>query len=181
MGSIAGAGAVAVVVAVAVVLAVTVGPCSNDDEPPDATPRSTTTTLSPEQEVEAAYLAFAEMGARLLQEPNPNDPEIAQRATGQAREDLVNGLASLQESNQRYELGPQYGQQVLSMSVGRDQADAEVCVVEDSRRLDATTGEVLAQGVTTAKWAVRLLHTGQQWFVDEITELENWDGEVECT
>lgn len=170
-----------------VALALSAATCGDDEDPPDDTTSTTeadsssSTTLSPEEEVEAAYLAFADMGTRLLQAPNPEDPEIAQRASGEALGDLVDGLTTLRASNQRYELGPAYGQEVLGVSVTADSATAEVCVIEDSSRVEATTGEEIARGVTTSRWSATLLRTDQGWLVDEITEEENWDGEVACT
>src|ERR1044072_7603705 len=42
---------------------------------------ATTTTVAPEAEVKAAYLAYWKMVAGLAAAPDPNDPELEQRAT----------------------------------------------------------------------------------------------------
>ena len=68
-------------------LALAAGTCHSDDDA-DSTSDRTTTTVSPESEVETAYLAFWDMAVRLAGSPDPNDPEIAQRASGDA---LANG------------------------------------------------------------------------------------------
>lgn len=180
-GTIAGAGALAALVAV-VVLVVAVGPCTDDDDPATPPPPTdpTTTTLSPEQQVQEAYEAFARMGARLLQAPDPNDHEIAQRATGKAREDLISGLTALRESNQRYELGPQYAHEVLSVRLNGDTAVLEVCLVDDVRLLDVATGSTVGAGVTTSWSTVALTQVDQAWLVSSVTEDRVEEGETEC-
>lgn len=171
--------------AIALALALAAATCGDDEDPPDRTTSTTessssSTTPSPEDEVEAAYLAFAEMGARLLQAPNPDDPEIAQRASGEALGDLVDGLTTLRASNQRYELGPNYGHDVLSVDAQQDTAVAEVCVVDDVSLVNSATGATEGTGITTAWSTVTLIRSGDGWLVDNITENRAEEGVVEC-
>ena len=61
-------------------LALVVGPasCKSDDDSDSGSTKK--------DEVKAAYLAYWKMGARLLEAPDPTDPEIPQRTTtGKAR------------------------------------------------------------------------------------------------
>src|ERR671911_181129 len=58
----------------------------------ETTVASTTTTQDPEAEVEAAYLAYWEMAKRLLAAPNPDDPEIARRASGINVDQVIDSL-----------------------------------------------------------------------------------------
>jgi hypothetical protein len=172
-----------ILLAAAFLLATACGDDDTQDSPPDPTTTTTdptTTTLSPEEEVETAYLAFANMGARLLQAPDPDDPEIAQRTSGQARDNLVDGLTTLKTSGQHYELGPAYSQQVMSVTVAPSRATAVICVVEDSQLMDTLTGAVVAMGLTTVEWTVTLVPVERSWLVDEIVEGEVQEGAVEC-
>lgn len=168
--------------AVALLVVVLTGAtCSSDDDDAadDTGPSSTPTTQSPEAEVEAAYLAFAEMGERLLQAPDPEDPEIAERTTGEARAELEGGLRSLRDSGMRYVLGEAYGHDVLSTEVDADQAVLKVCVVDDSRQVDSA-GEVIAEGTTTVEWTVEMQRPSSEWLVASIIEDQVREGVVEC-
>src|SRR5918995_3724000 len=85
-------------------LLVVVAACGDDGEAAvdgtttstsDTTIASTTTTQNPEAEVEAAYLAYWEMAKRLSEAPDPNDPELGERATGTALDKLVDSLTTM--------------------------------------------------------------------------------------
>lgn len=174
-----------------VVIALIVGPCADDGDPgppngsgtsSQPTNDSTTTTLSPEQEVEAAYLAYWDMAVRLAQAPNPDDPEIGHRSSGQARANLIDGLTTLRAANQRTEPGPRYGHEVLSVQIDEAQGSAivEDCAVDESRLVDSGTGETLTDGLTTTLWSVQLVRDGEAWLIDEFEQLDAWSGAVEC-
>lgn len=150
--------------------------CSTDDDDPPPP----TTEETKEEEVETAYLAFAEMGARLLAAPNPDDPEIRERTSGEAQANLIDGLTSLRDANERYELGPNYEHEVLSIDVADGSATAVVCVVDDIRLLDAATGDVKGQGTTTAQWTVSLIRSNPTWVIDRIDESELGQGVLPC-
>ena len=153
---------------------------SADDPSDDDGSDPTSTTLSQEDQVEAAYLAFADMGARLLENPDPDDPEIAQRTSGEAQADLIAGLRTLVANGQAFDLGPLYSQDVLDVTLVGASATANVCVVEDSKRVDVATGQVVASGITTVDWTVTLQRDGNNWLVEEIEEGEVREGVVEC-
>jgi len=154
---------------------------SADDPSDDDGSDPTSTTLSPGDQVEAAYLAFADMGARLLENPDPDDPEIAQRTSGEAQADLIAGLRTLVANGQRYELGPEYSHDVLAVTVDGVTATAEVCVIDDSRLVDASTGEVLAEGPTSVAWTVTLVMRDERWLIDQIVEGDVEEGADRCT
>jgi hypothetical protein len=170
--------------ATAVVLLLGATSCSDDDddtaESSSTSSTTTPTTVSPEAEVKTAYKAFADMGARLLQAPNPEDPEIAQRTSGEAQADLITGLTQLRDAGQHYELGPQYGQEVLSVALTNTGATGKVCVVDDVQLLDNATGNVLGEGTTTARWTVSLVEPDEQWLVETIAEEEIGEGALPC-
>jgi hypothetical protein len=179
-GTLAAAATLALAATVFVVNSCGDDDSSEDDASTTTGPSETTsTTLSAEDEVEDAYLAFAEMGARLLQAPDPTDPEIAERSTGQAQSDLVDGLTTLRSMDQHYELGPDYGHDVLNIDVEGDQAVLDVCVVDDSWLLDST-GNTVAQGTTSVRWDVQAVRADDVWRVATITEQDVQQGVTEC-
>jgi hypothetical protein len=161
------------------VLALTAGTCSSDDDS-DSTSDRTTTTVSPETEVETAYLAFADMGARLLQAPDPGDPEIGERTTGTAMTEFIAGLRSLQDAGLEYQLGSEYSHDVRSVRLTGDNAALDVCVVDDSKQVNAATGEVTAEGATTVRWTVEMRRENGAWLVAKITEDDVQEGVTEC-
>jgi len=153
---------------------------SADDPSDDDGSDPTSTTLSQEDQVEAAYLAFADMGARLLENPDPDDPEIAQRTSGEAQADLIAGLRTLVANGQRYELGPEYSHDVLAVTVDGVTATAEVCVIDDVSLIDVTSGDPLGQGTTTAQWTVTLTRPDDSWVVEQVSEREIGEGALPC-
>jgi hypothetical protein len=170
--------------AVALTLAVATG-CGDDDDtagPDDGTTTTEApdTTLSPEAEVEAAYLAFWDMAVRLAGAPNPDEPEIVERASGEARDNLVNGLTTLRSAEQRSEFGQQYRHEVLSVQVDGQTAHIDDCAVDDSRVVDAATGEVVVEGVGTELLSATLISNGGDWLVDRFSQIESWEGVAEC-
>ena len=136
-------------------LALAAGGCHSDDDDA-ADPGRTTTTQSPESEVESAYLAFWDMAVRLAQSPDPDDPEIDQRASGEARSGLVDGLRRLADLNRHSEFGPLYEHDVLSVDLDGDTAVVEDCAVDDSKIVDIGTGEVIDQSVVTEHLVVTM-------------------------
>ena len=160
-------------------LALAAGTCHSDDDA-DSTSDRTTTTVSPESEVETAYLAFADMGARLLQAPDPDDPEIAERTTGTAMTEFIAGLRSLQDVGLEYQLGPEYSHVVRSVQLTGNNAVLDVCVVDDSKQVNAATGEVTVEGVTTVHWTVEIRREDGAWLVAKITEDDVQEGITEC-
>lgn len=174
--------AAALVLVVGLLLGIVVGPaaCGNDDDSSDDPP-PTTTTPDPESEVESAYLAYWEMGSRLLEAPDPDDPEIPERASGEALADLVAGLDALRSANLHSELGPQYSHDVIDIKVESEgRAVVDDCAVDDSRLVDAATGEVVEQSVVTELLRVTMHLQGERWRADSSTRVDAWEGAVEC-
>jgi hypothetical protein len=172
--------------ATAVVLLLGATSCSDDDddtaESSSTSSTTTPTTVSPEAEVKTAYLAFWDMFVRLAQAPDPSDPEIAQRSSGETLRKVVDGLTALRDSNQRSEFGPHYQHQVLSVDVeGGDTAVLRDCAVDDSRRVDASSGDIVEEAVVTELSEVTLIRGTTGWLVDHSTRLNAWEGAVVCS
>lgn len=150
-------------------------------EPADTTVvETTTTTLSPEAEVEAAVMAYEAMASRLIQAPDPNDPEIAQRATGENRSHLEAQLQELVALGRAGELGPNTRQTVLHTEVSGDRATVEVCSVDDGVLIEVATGRVLNDDVVTDHSVVTLERADGVWLVAQRSRIEQWEGVTDC-
>ena len=150
-------------------------------EPPDTTVAETTTsTLSPEAEVEAAVMAYEAMASRLIQAPDPNDPEIAERATGENRSHLEAHLQELVALGRAGQLGPNTRQTVLHTEVSGDQATVEVCSVDDGVLIEVATGRVLNDDVVTDHSVVTLERSDGAWLVAQRSRIATWDGVTDC-
>src|SRR5829696_7474370 len=164
-------GALAALVAIALVITLTLS-CGGDDAPPDDPPPTTaavtTTTTSVESEVEAAYTAYLRMSDRLLQAPDPSDPEIPRLTTGRSLDALIRGLKELRDANQAVEFGDQYTNEIQSVElVDENNAVIRDCAIDDSRVVDQTTGEVVAEGIATGLFEVSLTRQGGHWRVTD--------------
>jgi hypothetical protein len=163
-------------------LALVAGTCQSDDDADDTSPTTdrTTTTVSPEAEVEAAYLAYWDMFVRLTQDPDPADPEILERASGDALLKLSQGLSNMNARQQRAEFGPLYAHDVLSVEIEGQQSTVRDCAVDDSYLVDLATGETLAGNVATDLWEATMVRSDDRWLVDSIESVEAFRGAVSC-
>jgi FlaG/FlaF family flagellin (archaellin) len=173
------AAAVAVALAAALLALTT---CSNDDDNDETTDPSetTSTTTSIEDEVEAAYLAYREMVTRLLEAPDPEDPEISQRSDGENREFLVDRLGTLRTAGQALRFGELHQYSVQAVAVDGQQATVDDCTVDDASTVVVATGEVVSQGTTTELLRAELVLDSESWKVRTIESVERWAGVATC-
>jgi hypothetical protein len=151
---------------------------------------ATTTTAPPDPdaavkaEIEDAYRAYNAMVERLLQAPDPNDPELQQRATGAALDRLVTGFADLVTTGDVGRFGPTRSLTVLTIDVAGDSATVRACLVDESGRYDAVTGEaVVPLMVGTFIDTATLERDEGAWRVNSIKNPgpdERWDGVSTC-
>lgn len=141
---------------------------------------STTTTLSPTQEVEAAFLAYNTMTDRLREAPDPKDPEIAQRASGETLAGLIDAQTTLQTTGFSARFGERDSVQVLSVTlVDPDTALVRDCQVEDLTEVNAA-GETNGPFVRTFWTEWTLIKVDDAWLVDSSNGIERRDGEHPC-
>jgi hypothetical protein len=141
---------------------------------------TTPTTRSPESEVEEAYLAYWEMGERLLEAPDPDDPEIAQRAIDPARGQMVDSLTTLKARDQAVQRGPEYAHNVLSVHVTGETATVRDCVVDDGAVISVVSGATVRERVTTVLLETTLRRDGARWRVSAIDQRDSWEGASTC-
>lgn len=185
----------AAIVGIGLVLAVTAGACGGDDDgdPDDTTsttattePKDTTTTtrFTPEeQEVVDAYLAYWKMLERLSRAPAPDDPEIQQRASGQALGEVVDGLTTLESLGRAAHTGPEYSHEVLKVDLLEedDRAVLQDCAVDDSTIVDVSSGDRVEGGEpATGLLEVTLVGENGDWKVDNVETLSTSTGVSSC-
>lgn len=147
--------------------------CSNDDDTSDP-------TQPPEEEVKAAYLAYRGLVQRLLESPNPDDPELADFSTGENLEFLKAQLESLQSQNRALQFGSRYSVDIVAVTVTGSAAIIQDCTVDDAQTIDMTSGAVVSEGITTELLEAVLSEEGGHWRVSSIERLGQWEGDVPC-
>ena len=173
---------------VATALALPLGACGGDDDPEEEATTTTSSTEapsttappSPEDEVEAAYLAYWDMAARLSANPDPDDPEIAQRAVDPVLGEVTDTLSTLRAQGQGLVSRDQSTHEIRDVGLEEGRASVEACSVDDSALVDLATQEVLEERVTTSLIETRLVRDGSGWRVSEVDPVRSWDGAVEC-
>jgi hypothetical protein len=171
---------------VAVLVGLVVTACQGNDDPDP--PTDTTTTLdaddAAEEEVRQAYRDFLAMAFRVAEAPDPADPEIAQRATGETRASLERVATRDRDRGVVIKGGPDDQQTILSVSVDGDTATLSVCYVGQSGVYDATTGaELVPMETVTTLDTVEMLREDGAWKVQSVgnDEEDTWVGVHDCT
>jgi|GEM_PF-4060478 len=141
----------------------------------------TTTTLSPEAEVEAAYLAYWKMVDRLSAAPDPNDPELEQRAVDPV---LSSARDVLTTSAARGEVtvtppNAEYSHSIQSIELHGTEATVRDCSVDDQVVLNRD-GQVIDGAVTTKHYIATLVRTGAVWKVSDVKIVEQAAGALSC-
>jgi hypothetical protein len=177
--------------AAAVLLAVGLAcACGDDDESRERatdttgaevtdTTIGTRTTLDPEAEVEAAYLAYWVMAERLAQDPHADSSEIARFATGTARDTLTDSISTLRAQGHSIRFGPQTSHTVLTIDLTGNEATVRDCNIDDAARIDAT-GDQVESAVTTNLLESTLVRNSKGWAVSSIRKLAGWEGPRAC-
>jgi hypothetical protein len=175
-----------ILVLTAALVAVVFAACAGDGESAD--PPATSTTVDPDEavkeEVRQAYRDFLKMAFRIAEAPDPNDPEIALRATGDARGRIEQSAADDQARGVVVRGGPDNQQTILTTTVTGDAARLNVCFVDNSGVFDAATGEEIEPMTTTTRLGtIDLVRESGGWKVSlvETQEGKVWDGVHDCS
>lgn len=170
-----------------VLIAATIGACSADAEPDEVdaddatstTVEATSTTLSETEQVEAAFLAFNDMSDRLAADPDPTDPEIVARTSGEVRAGITDSLTTFETLGYRTEFGERDSVNVLEVRFD-DAATAKVleCSVED--RMEITPAGTSGPFLETYWTEWTLLAVNGEWIVDRGDPVDMREGEHPC-
>ena len=167
--------------ALALALVLTLGACGGDGKNDDATPttqRSTTTTSrsststtsapddsSVREAYEAASRAFIDAAAI----PDPDFAAIAATHSGPMLEQRREVLRALKADGRvvRYPPNSQYRIVIESVETNGDVSRLRFCAVDDGQRIDIKTGEVVSEGVVTARGDAALRLEAGVWKLAE--------------
>jgi hypothetical protein len=138
---------------------------------------------SGEQEIIDRYVAFWD--ARFAANsgtPNPNDPALAEYATGaqltavvaETQENLDEGLAF------RARPDPADFRQVTVVSVEGDQAVVQECFVDDGLVIERATGDVVNDTIATHSVRGELARVDGEWRVSSTRLVQRWEGVNGC-
>lgn len=151
-----------------------------------STPSSTTTSTAPpapEVEIVDRYQEFWEARFRANQPPpNPDDPALAEHATGLQLENVVD------ETRQNLDEGlalrrPEGGvrrSRVNVISVDGDEADLQECFVDDGVVYRPATGEVVNDAVATHNVRATMQRIGGVWKLATTQLIQRWEGVAGC-
>ncbi len=145
---------------------------------------ATTTPADAEAEVEAAYRAYIAMQERVEAAPDPDDPEISERATGRTLDRLRQAMADYAARGQAVHVGAATKQTILSIDVSGDRATVRVCFVDESGVFDVATGaEIVPVHTGTSIDTTELERTAGAWRVSSRRPPaadEQWEGVTTC-
>lgn len=122
-----------------------------------------------EGDVQAAYVAYQQMFERLVIAPDPDDPEIAQRASGAAEDEVVEVLGGYDSAGQAVEFGTRHEHHVFDVAVQGDTATVLDCFVSDARVVDESSRQIVRgdpEGGSASVVTATLVLDGGEWRVD---------------
>jgi hypothetical protein len=148
------------------------------------TETSAATTLTSNGEVEQAYRDFDAMFTRLGPAPDPGDPEIARRTTGELRGRIESALTDRVTRGLVLKLGPSSGlRAIVSTTVDGNSATLKSCYVDQSATVDAKTGaEIKTMTTITTLQTWSFVHEGGTWKASRLRtdDDHSWQGVYDC-
>jgi len=156
---------------------------SSSSPPPSVTTvaSTTATTLSPEDAVKAAYLAYWAMVDRIFAAPDSTDGELVLRAVDPLLSSLRDQLASLQVSGHRYVIlpGRPNDHRVRDLTTDGVTASLDDCWIDGSTELDSSSN-VVDSAISTKQYRARLTYVDGSWLVADITKVAATNGSSSC-
>ena len=141
--------------------ATTVAPVTTTTSAP-----TTTTQVDEEAAVRAAHLAYWEMYEVVGDPPDPDHPELARRATGDAYERLRASLVQARAAGQSLRGGWQSS--VQAVEVRGDSAQVTDCLLDLGKVRDSD-GEILVGGDSEPSLqSTELVRSGETWRVSRL-------------
>lgn len=177
--------------ALAVLLVALAGACRSADGSEDITPttvRRTSTTGLPQdatsEEVSAAYKAANQAFIDAGEIPDPQLPALAATHVDPMLEQSRKIVRSLQLGGRvaRYPNPSKYRVEVdePSIAVDGDVVRFDACMVDDGQIVEAASGRVLNDRVSTVHWRVAMRRVVGAWRLAEQKKLEEWEGVAGC-
>ena len=186
--------------ATTVAVALLVGACGGDndqraadlttstfaEETTTTAPPETTTTAAPtpEEQVLAAYQGYWAAVDEMVAPPQVR-PELSafrQYATGEVLVAIVRSAEETKAEDSVFQIpeGGQYSHRAEVVSVEGDTATVRDCNIDDTVELNATTGEVIDDAVSTRLYISMLVRETGRWKVAVINRESTWEGVAGC-
>ena len=184
----------------AVAAALVLGACGGDDDQSAAdlttsttaeettttAPPETTTTAAPtpEEQMLAAYQSYWAAVDEAFAPPRvrPELPALRQYATGEVLPGIIRRAEEAKADGVVIQIpeGAQYSHQAEVVSIEGDTATVRDCNVDDTVEVDATTGEVIDDRISTRLYIGMLVREGGQWKVAVLNQEDAWEGVAGC-
>jgi hypothetical protein len=128
---------------------------------------------TPEQQVEATYEAYWERREHAIKFPDPDDPALAEVASGAALDELTDTVTHLERVGQQGQFGALDSHHVYDVELDSDTtATVSDCALSDARITVAATGEVVRtdplEGTPFIYTATLRRSDDERWRVDEL-------------
>lgn len=135
----------------------------------EVAPATTAPDQTPEQEVLAAYQAFWDTWLAANDPPNPDHPGLRRYYTGPALEKALAEIQKNKNAGVSIRLPPESvtGVKAPSVSVDRDSAVIETCLVDDALTVMTSSGAVLDEEVVASRLNVQLVRSEAGWAVSK--------------
>ena len=148
-------------------------------EPPAAEP-----TASDDEAVAERIRGYfdAREAANSAPSPNPDDPVLAEFATGTELASVVEETTAKRDAGRAIRPGEGGLAEVRVGSVVVDDATgtAAVCSIDDGVVFDVDLGDVIDDSVVTHSYTVQLAVVDGVWKVSQIVRLQMWEGVAGC-
>lgn len=152
-------------------------------EPTASTPISADDLTAAEREVVARYVGYWDVRfAANAGTPNPDDPRLAEYATGEELAKVVSETRANRDEGRAFRPAerPANTRRVNVVSIADDRATVQDCWVDDGVVVDRATGRVLNDQVTTYNGRADLLRVEGRWRVAATRLLQRWEGVAGC-
>jgi hypothetical protein len=131
---------------------------------------------TPEQDVAATYEAFWERREHALKFPDPDDPGLADVASGAALDELTDTVTHLEQVGQQGQFGALDSHHVYDVQIAGDTtATVSDCALSDARITVIATGEVVRtdppEGAPFIYTATLLRSDDGRWRVDDLSRV----------
>lgn len=115
-------------------------------------------------------------------QPNPDDPRLAEVATGAELDKLVANTAARLDAGEAIRSGDNKlaDVRVGFVEVVEDTATLSACSVDDEVVFKVETGAVLDDAVVTHNYVVDLLLLDDRWKITKILRVQQWEGVSGC-
>jgi len=140
-----------------------------------------TTTTTPEDAVKQAYLDYWKMSDRLSAVPDPNDPELAQRAAEPLLSFVRDNLSTEKAEGRTFTVpaGKPNDHRIQSVQISGSAATLTECFIDGRAELDHD-GNVIDDSVFSKLGSATLVQSGGVWLLTAVNFTQRTPGDGGC-